>query len=204
MKHVILVALTAISCTLVQAQVEEQTNDQKALYGFSIGWNKTNLRLSSQWQSAPIVTSRGGFNLGIVADYTITKFLSLSPKLALSFHDSKILLTDIAAPNVVNVMPVLVDVHAHVNVHSHWGKLDPYFIFGPRYSIPLPQEESDFIDYDNNQDVGIDAGIGFTLKKHDIHFSPEIRYSVSSNSAVVSLAPNVYRETLSFVLVFKG
>ena len=178
MKKVIFVAGLFISSLTVFSQSESAVNEKRMKYGFNLGISYSNL-LDNEMLSSNASLSNGlGFRLGILADYKISKFLSISPKAEISFNNSKVNFTNNDGSQTgYEIMPISLDFMAHFIFKKNNEKLSPYFFFGPNVKIPISKKNDNSTTYSTNSDFAIDFGIGINKPFAHFNFSPELRYS---------------------------
>ena len=161
MKKVILVAGLFISYLTVFSQSESNANEKRMKYGLNIGINYSNLLDNEMLPSNASISNDLGFRLGILADYRIFKFLSVSPKAELSFNNSKVNFTQIdGSETEYEIMPVSLNFMTHFIFKKNNEKLIPYFFFGPNVKVPISEKSNNSMTFGTNSDFAIDFGIG--------------------------------------------
>lgn len=177
MKKVIFVTGLLISSLTVFSQ-SESTVDKRMKYGFNLGINYSNLLDNEMLSSNASLSNNLGFRLGILADYKISKFLSISPKAEMSFNNGVINFNNIdGSQTEYEIMPISLDFMAHFIFKKNNSKLSPYLFFGPNFKIPISKKTDNTTAYSTNSDFAIDFGIGLDKSFTHFNFSPELRYS---------------------------
>ena len=177
MKKVIFVTGLLISSLTVFSQ-SESTVDKRMKYGFNLGINYSNLLDNEMLSSNASLSNNLGFRLGILADYKISKFLSISPKSEMSFNNGVINFNNIdGSQTEYEIMPISLDFMAHFIFKKNNVKLSPYFFFGPNVKIPVSKKNDNSTTYSTSSDFAIDFGIGLDKPFTHFNFSPELRYS---------------------------
>ena len=193
MKKVILVIGLFVSSSTLFSQSESAVNEKRMKYGFNLGINHSNLIDNEMLPSNASLSNNLGFRLGILADYKISKCLSISPKAEMSFNNSKVNFTSIDGSSAeYEVMPISLDFMTHFIFKKNNEKLSPYFFFGPNVKIPVSKKADNTTIYSTNSDFAIDFGIGIDKPFTHFNFSPELRYSfgllnVNQNPSLKSL-----------------
>lgn len=178
MKKVIFVTGLFISSLTVFSQSESSVNEKRMKYGFSLGINHSNLLDNEMLSSNASLSNNLGFRLGILSDYKISKFLSISPKAEMSFNNSEVNFNNIdGSQTEYEIMPISLDLMAHFIFKKNNEKLSPYFFFGPNVKIPVSKKNDNTTAYSTNYDFAIDFGIGIDKPFTYFNFSPELRYS---------------------------
>tara|TARA_B110000967_G_C18646003_1_gene440910 strand:+ start:156 stop:527 length:372 start_codon:yes stop_codon:yes gene_type:complete len=114
MKKVIFVTGLFISSLTVFSQSESSVNEKRMKYGFSLGINHSNLLDNEMLSSNASLSNNLGFRLGILSDYKISKFLSISPKAEMSFNNSEVNFNNIdGSQTEYEIMPISLDLMAH-------------------------------------------------------------------------------------------
>jgi len=114
MKKVIFVTGLFISSLTVFSQSEGSVNEKRMKCGFSLGINHSNLLDNEMLSSNASLSNNLGFRLGILSDYKISKFLSISPKAEMSFNNSEVNFNNIdGSQTEYEIMPISLDLMAH-------------------------------------------------------------------------------------------
>ena len=206
MKKVIIVISLFVSSLSVFSQSESSVNEKRMKYGFNIGINYSNLLDNEMLPSNASLSNDLGFRLGILADYKISKFLSISPKAEMSFNNSKVNFNNIdGSQTEYEIMPISLDFMAHFIFKKKNEKISPYFFFGPNVKIPVSKKNDNSTTFSTNSDFAIDFGIGIDKPFTNFNFSPELRYSfgllnVNQHPSIQSL----YFHNISLVFNFLG
>ena len=193
MKKVIFVTGLFISSLTVFSQSENSVNEKRMKYGFNLGINHSNLLDNEMLSSNASLSNNLGFRLGILSDYKISKFLSISPKAEMSFNNSEVNFNNLdGSQTEYEIMPISLDLMAHFIFKKNNEKLSPYFFFGPNVKIPVSKKNDNTTAYSTNYDFAIDFGIGLDNSFPHFNFSPELRYSfgllnVNQNPSLQSL-----------------
>lgn len=168
--------ISLIACSMhLYAQTENTPGEKRMKYGFNLGINYSNIIPRSAFPSTISKSTNPGFQLGILADYKLSRLFSISPKTELSFNNSKLnLINTDGSQTTYKVMPLSLDFMAHFIFKDYKKKMNPYFLFGPNVKLPISKKAA----YATNTDFAIDFGIGLDKAFKSFHFSPEIRYSI--------------------------
>ena len=155
MKKVFFVLAFLSYSVIVFSQTE--ISEKKSKYGIYLGLNYSNLMYGDLKPIESAISNGLGFNLGILADYRITNWLSFSPKAELAFNSSSV---DYSSDKIYDVMPVNVGLMGHFVVKKRNDKLNPYFFFGPQFRLAIPNKTEISSEFATNNDLAIDLGIG--------------------------------------------
>ena len=135
-----------------------------------------------------------GFRLGVLADYTVSKNFSISPKAELSLNNSTINLTQAdGSVSEFDVMPISLEFMTHFIVKKNNKKLKPYLTLGPNFKIPISIENDvPKTTLPTKSFLAFDFGIGMNKSYTYFNLSPEIIYSfglmnIDQNAVVNSL-----------------
>ena len=206
MKKVVFVVGLLISSFAVFSQSDSNTIEKRLKYGFNLGMNQSNVLDNRKLPSNASLSNNLGFRLGILADYKISKFLSVSPKAEVSFNNSEVNFTNFdGSQTEYEIMPISLDFMTHFIFKRNNEKLSPYFFFGPNVKIPISEKNNNSTPYSTKSDFAIDFGIGVDKPFTHFHFSPELRYSfgllnINQNPSIQSL----YFHNISLVFNFLG
>jgi hypothetical protein len=206
MKKVVFVVGLLISSFAVFSQSDSNTIEKRLKYGFNLGINQSNVLDNRKLPSNASLSNNLGFRLGILADYKISKFLSVSPKAEVSFNNSEVNFTNFdGSQTEYEIMPISLDFMTHFIFKRNNEKLSPYFFFGPNVKIPISEKNNNSTPYSTKSDFAIDFGIGVDKPFTHFHFSPELRYSfgllnINQNPSIQSL----YFHNISLVFNFLG
>ena len=206
MKKVIFVIGLFVSFSSLFSQSENTFNEKQIKYGFNLGINHSNLLDNEMLSSNASLSNNLGFRLGILSDYKISKFLSISPKAEMSFNNSEVNFNNLdGSQTEYEIMPISFDLMAHFIFKKNNEKLSPYFFFGPNVKIPVSKKNDNTTAYSTNSDFAIDFGIGIDKPFTYFNFSPELRYSfgllnVNQHPSIQSLKFH----NISFVFNFLG
>jgi len=178
MKKVIFVSVLLLHSLVIFSQSENVDNKKRMKYGFNIGLNHSNLIDNNTLSTNASISNNMGFRLGILADYRISKILFLSPKAELSFNNSKVeFSSSVGSQTEYQVMPVSLDLMAHLVFKKDNEKLSPYFLVGPNVKIPVSKKNYNSSTFSTNSDFAIDFGFGVDNALSYFNFSPELRSS---------------------------
>ena len=178
MKKVIFVTVLIISSLTVFSQSQSDVEEKRIKYGFNFGVNYSNLLYDDMLPSNASVSNNLGFRLGILADYKLSKIISVSPKAELSLNSGAVNFTNIdGSRSKYEVMPISLEFMTHFIFKKNNEKLSPYFFFGPNVKIPIYENNDNTTVFATNNDFAIDLGIGLDKLFTHLHFSPELRYS---------------------------
>ena len=204
MKKVVFIVGLLISSFAVFSQSDSNTIEKRLKYGFNLGINQSNVLDNGKLPSNASLSNNLGFRLGILADYKISKFLSVSPKAEVSFNNSEVNFINIdGSKTEYEIMPISLDFMTHFIFKRNNEKLSPYFFFGPNVKIPISEKNDNSMTYSTKSDFAIDFGIGVDKPFTNFHFSPELRYSfgllnINQNPSIQSL----YFHNISLVFNF--
>jgi len=181
-----------VVCSLTAFSKSESIDTEKRLkYGFNLGVNYSSLIDNDMPPKNASLSNNLGFRLGLVADYKISKMLSISPKAEMSLNNCEINFTNTdGSLTKYEVMPISLDFMTHFIFKKNNTKLSPYFFFGPNIKIPFSKNT----DNSTNTDFAIDFGIGLDKAFTYFNFSPELRYSFG----LLNVNKNPALETLNF------
>jgi len=178
MKKVVLVLGFVTWSLIMFSQSENAISEKRMKYGFNSGVHHSNLLYHNTLPDNASVSNSPGFRLGVLAEYKITKLLSISPKTEISFNNSKISFAHFdQSTTVYNIMPISLDVMAHFVFKKSNEKLSPYFFFGPDVKIPISNGDKSSTTFSTRSDFALDFGIGVNKAFNHFNFSPELRYS---------------------------
>jgi hypothetical protein len=195
MKKVIFILVLYLSSLVAFAQTESDAKEKRMKYGFNLGINYANLLDDNALPSNATLTNNVGFQLGILADYTMANFFSISPKVELSFNNCEVNFTNTdGSQTVYEVMPISLDLMAHFVFKKTNSKVSPYFYFGPDFKIPLSNKSTSPTSFSTGYDFAIDLGIGIDKTFKNFNFAPELRYSFG----LMNVNQNPSIQTLNF------
>lgn len=165
-------------CTFAVFGQSEISDNNRVKLGFNLGINQSNSQDNQMLPSNATLSNNLGFRLGVLADFPINKFLSISPKTELSFNNSKVNFTNIDGSNTeYEIMPISLDLMAHFVFKKQNEKWSPYFFLGPNFKIPVSEKSDNPTSFSTNSDFAIDFGIGLNRAFTHFHLAPELRYS---------------------------
>ena len=179
MVKLILTATVAFCTFVCFAQSEGKTIDNKLRYGFNLGTNYSFLHSKEALPNNSEIYNSVGVKIGVFMDYSIAKNLIFSPKTELAFNESGIETTN--NDNSISdyqVLPISLDIMAHLVYKIGDGKTIPYLLAGPNFRLPLNNKSRSSADFHNQSDIAIDFGIGLENRLKCFIFAPEIRYSL--------------------------
>ena len=182
MKKVI-VAFVLLTCS-VAAFSQSEISEKKMKYGISLGLNYSNLMFVDFQPTNTTIDNGLGFNLGILADYKLTNWLSFSPKSELAFNNCKVNYSSGNSENeTYEVMPINVGLMGHFVVKKQNNNVSPYLFFGPQYQLSLMRNQRSITDdFATNDSFALDFGIGLEKGFKHFNFAPELRYSYGFNN----------------------
>lgn len=194
MKKVVFVS-TLLLCSLsIFGQTQDTVKHNPPRIGFNVGLNYSQVFAHDGLPTNASISNGLGMRIGLIGEYKISDIFSFSPKLELSFNNSKVLFsTSSDSPDKYEIMPAGIELMTHFIIKKKSQSLRPYFIFGPNIKIPLPKTTSNTTSYSTGTDIALDLGIGIDKSLEKFNFSPELRYSfglqnVNTNPAVQSLS----------------
>jgi hypothetical protein len=202
MKKVILVVVITLTVIAGYSQKEDTGFDQKFRFGYNIGLNCSNLQSVDEMPENAEISNGVGFNLGLLMDYKITNRVLFSPKVGLSFNDSKVIFNE---QDDYKVFPISLEIMTHMVYRFGDGNTRPYLLVGPNFRCPIPDDVKSKTNFSSAPDLAIDFGVGIDKALPYFIFATELRYSygllnVNGNPAIKSL--NFHNVTLAFN--FKG
>lgn len=182
---------------------QRQDSTYKFILGFNFGLNYTNLQANDVAALVKISNS-SGFRVGVLSDLKVTKHLAFSPRIELSYNNSKISVAEIPKNHeVLNIYPVLMDFCTPITYTLYNKRLFPYISFGPSYRVPLINNKK--MNYATTKS-GIAVDLGFGIEKQFSYFklAPEIRYSYGLTNISEGKSINqLYFHTFTLVFNFK-
>ncbi|UTW66008.1 PorT family protein [bacterium SCSIO 12643] len=201
MKKVLFACLITLQSFTLLAQFGNGEEQKKLNYGISLGLNYSNILYEEFSPSVytQVEPSNGmGFRFGIVADYKISKIISIAPKAELSFNGGEISVQHLSNGSIIgnksyDIMPVSAEIMMHIVFKKGNKNWKPYFFMGPNVRLPLRQYNSSQT-FKNNMDVALDFGIGGQRTFTTFHFLPELRYTFG----LLDLAPDSRLESVNF------
>lgn len=205
MKRVFIVVVLIAATLSIHAQNGNEITTKRAKYGFSIGMNHANLLHDESLPQLASVANGPGFQLGILGEFQLSRFLFLKPRAEISFNNSSVKSLSLdGSPLTYEVMPVNAGLMTHLMVKMPRNKLSPYFFAGPEYKLPLNKPEGT-AEFGTGNDLAIDFGIGFDKAFTHFIFAPELRYSYGLlNVSKDPIIQNLNFHNISMVFSFKG
>jgi hypothetical protein len=191
-KALFLILLMIISFSSF-SQTETSTNNKRLKFGFNLGINYSNFVEDENLPINSYFSNDLGISFGVIAEYKVSKKLSIAPKSSLSFYGGKINFTDIVGSKSENeLIPATIDFRTHFILKQNNEKYHPYLFIGPSVNINISNKDSYPTLFPTRSNFGIDFGIG--IDRSFTHFSimPELRYSyglinISQESSIKSL-----------------
>ncbi len=178
MKKVVFVSVLFVTALTAFSQSGGTPSEKRMRYGFNLGVNYSNLLADDALPGNATLSNNLGFRLGLLADYQISKSVSISPKAELSFNNSKVNFTyEDGSQPVYKVLPVSLDFMTHFIFKKNNEQLSPYFFIGPNVKVPVSKRTDDSTTFSTNADFAIDFGIGLDKAFTNFHILPELRYS---------------------------
>ncbi len=176
-----------ISSSAVFSQSDITADQRRWKLGFNAGLNHSFLFSPYELPSFAPISNDLGVRLGVLADYRVFKFLSISPKAELSFNNNELILNfNEDSKYKYEVLPISLEFMTHFIFKKNNENLSPYFYFGPNLKIPISVKSQ----YQHNHPVlAIDAGIGLDKALKNFNFAPELRYSYGLSAVI--LTPSV-------------
>ena len=209
MKQIILI-LVFMSGLIHISKSQTVSPPQKLRFGFDLGFNYSYLQLQKSEQNIfmdIIPTSGSGFRIGLIADYSFNKLISIAPKSELSFNAISLTYVNNDGSTMVrNVNNLTLEVASHAILNLSCKNTKPYILIGPSVKLAMPANWSKPNPTDLNASV-VSGDIGFGIDKTLKYFniSPEIRYSYGMNNlAYIEGAKKLQFHTITIVLLFKG
>lgn len=170
--NILLIAFSANSF----AQNEKPASEKKLHFGFNFGVNYSNVLKDWDYVNGYSIENGPGVQLGLIANYSALKFLSISPKAELSFNQNSIRFTNTDIENF-EVLPVSLQFMTHFQFKLNRFSWKPYFFAGPNLKIPMNNSTDLSNVFPSRNDLAIDFGIGLDKHMSFFTFAPELRYS---------------------------
>lgn len=206
MKNIALLTLFLLCSILTFSQTYEGMCESRFKFGFNLGANYSDLKSIELLPTDASISNGGGFNFGVLMDYSISPDFIFSPKLELAFYNSSV--DFINLDNSIysyEIFPISLNIMTHFDYKIGSGNIEPYVFAGPNIKLPLSKSPPISTQYGNNSDIAIDFGIGFQNKTKHFILSPELKYSygltnINRNPELQTLKFN----TITFSLAFSG
>lgn len=150
-------------------------------------------------------TDAVGYRLGLLMDWNLVKNLSFSPKVELTYNDSRLTVWGSSGKEkeVYEVYPITLDIAGHFTYKLFRKGITPYLLAGPGYKIPLMDKETLYAT--KKPVLCIDFGVGVETKFRKFNLAPELRYSRAlSDNSLVTGTGSLRFNTLAFVVNVKG
>ncbi|MFK7950586.1 MAG: outer membrane beta-barrel protein [Saprospiraceae bacterium] len=173
-KNKVLIALMLLCSVAAFSQTE--ISEKKSKYGIYMGVNHSNLAIKEMPTNATTSTDFG-FQLGILADFSIKDWLSFSPKAELSFNTANVDIDYGIGFTSYEIMPVNVGLMTHFKLKVPNNNFEPYFLFGPHYRLSLTEKTTTSAEFPTYSALSFDIGIGTEKIFKHFAFAPELRYS---------------------------
>jgi hypothetical protein len=184
MKNIIVILGLLISSLTVFSQSNNTVDEKRLKLGFNLGVNHSILFSPDELPSFASISNDLGVRLGVLADYQLFKFLSISPKAELSFNNNELNLTfNDDAQYRYQVLPISLEFMTHFIFKKKNEKVSPYFYFGPNLKIPISDKS---VNYPEPSVFAIDVGIGLEKAFEHFNFSPELRYSYGLTDVIIT------------------
>lgn len=206
MKKVVLSVVILFLSIHLFSQTKQKPADPKFRFGLSFGPNYSHLYSQEALPTNADIENGIGFKLGVLMEYSLSKYLSISPKLELSYNNSKLVF--LAPDNSkfsYTINPVDLDFMTHLIYKTGKGKQNVYFLAGPNLKFPLAKKSSSYKDFNTKTDLAFDFGIGLENKYRYFRFAPELRFSIGclNISDDTTILSNLKMNTISLVFNFK-
>jgi hypothetical protein len=204
MKRIIITLLVLASGLSLKAQDNLPSYDrQKLRFGFSIGYNSSSLRVVKQpyfSQNDTVLEinprSGPGFNIGIVSNVLLFKYVDLrfTPQLSFTDRGLNYIFKDAADNTDRPIESTYIDFPLSIKVRSiRHRNVGFYVIGGVKYSYDVISQKKvtkgeDPFDVTtrkvklNNTDLSYEWGFGWDLYYQYFKFSPEIKFSYGMNN----------------------
>ncbi|HET8964433.1 MAG TPA: hypothetical protein VFM99_11065, partial [Chitinophagales bacterium] len=115
MKNTVLLISILFYSILSFSQTYEGMCESKIKFGFNLGANYTDLKSIEPLPTDASITNGGGFNLGVLMDYSITPDFIFSPKLELAFYNSSVdFVNNDNSIYSYEIFPISLNIMAHV------------------------------------------------------------------------------------------
>lgn len=184
MNSVFLFLLTVFLVDTAFSQDSREGFQPKMKLGFLFGTNISHLNMETG-QLSPYANNTwdgndyGAFRLGIFSDIPMDPRLSLSPAIELSSYPAHISYGITSIQITAGVLPVIIELNAHMRYILKGEKWHPYILAGPDIRLPLYSIKKYRVPSVYNPDFALDIGVGIQKKTSRLTFAPEIRYSFS-------------------------
>ena len=200
------IALCLLFVTLTSfAQSINELPEKRFVFGFNAGLNYSNIVSDeSPLPNNGEISNALGYKLGVLMEYVISPNVIIAPKAELSFNNGTIDFPDAGnTPISYEVLPVSLDVMAHVILKKAGHNFTPYALIGPNFRMPL-QKSTNSAKFGSSPDLAIDFGLGLDKAFTKFRFAPEIRYSLGLlNVNETPLLQSASLHSLSLTLNFK-
>lgn len=179
---------------------------KKVELGFNLGGNYSYLLTNNSFPTDANTFSGLGFNMGVLADFRINPWMSISPKAELAFNKAGVSFSSVDYPEDYRVFPVSLEIKNHFIFKLPYPKNRPYLLVGPNVRIGIFKENNNTAVFNYNRpDLAFDVGIGLESVFKHFNFAPELRYSYGLLN--VNAHPQLNQlqfHNVSLVFNFKG
>lgn len=205
MKKIGLLILILAIPMLIVSQNSTDANFKKLKFGLGLGYVHPNLVLKDKTSEAYLVNNNSGFTVYMLGEYSVNKFLSISPKAGFAFGQSTLTNTISGVSVDYEFMQISVDYLLDF-VFKKWdSKLQPYLVIGLQYKTPV-SDKNDIEEFKSSKNsFGISLGFGINKSFGKFIMNPEIRYSYGITDLKNSNQfPSLYYHSLSVLVNIKG
>jgi hypothetical protein len=202
MKKLFFVFYFIFSSFFLFAQSDSLLHEERLKFGFNLGINHSNLFSPDELPSYASIDNGIGFRLGVLADYQLFRFMSISPKAEMAFNTNALNLTfnEISVFRY-EVMPISLEFMTHFTFRMESKRFSPYFYVGPNLKVPISGDSG---DYPGHSIFAIDAGIGVEKAFKQFNFSPELRYSYGlTELSITPVIRSLKFHNISLIFNFK-
>lgn len=206
MKKVVLSVVMLILSIQLFSQTKQKEPDPKLRFGMAFGPNYSHLYSQEALPTNADIENGLGLKLGVLTEYSLSKYLSISPKIELSYNNSKLVfLSPDNSKFSYTINPVSLDFMTHIIYKTGKGKRGLYFLAGPDCKLPLAKKSSSYKVFNTKTDLAFDFGIGLENKYRYFRFAPELRFSlgllnISDDKTILN---NLKMNTISLIFNFK-
>ena len=234
LKHILLFALLSLAGKLAYGQIPMLANyvdDKPIHFGFLIGYNQMlfDIKMKENDPNREMVLAANsyyspGFNVGIVSDLKLNRFVNirLNPGLSfversVEFHTKNPEYPLLGKSYIKKAEAVYLDVPLEFKLRSmRWKNFRPYIIAGGKYNFDFaslknvkPEDEETFLRI-NPHDVQIVGGFGFDFYLQYFKFAIELKMGfgtfdllVEDNSVLTNSLDKMTARMFNFTLTFE-
>lgn len=206
MKKTILFLLLASCFSIIQAQSDHITKENKVKFGISTGINCSLLHANSTLPNNSEIINGIGSKIAFLMDYPISKNFIFSPKVEFAFNNCTVEIPNSLTNTTTSyeVFPATFNFMSHFLYRIGNSSVKPYVLLGPGLILPVNVKQQSTSDFTSPVDFAMDIGIGFEKHFKKWILAPEIRYSKGFRN--VNRNPHLNElnfDQISLVLGFK-